>query len=191
MRDEEWFKAVCEEFENQYGFGWKKKLADVVGVSASNVQSWIKAGRVPPAVATAITKNEEIEDLKRELSILNINSKEIIIHFKGEYLPYKVAVKNEKEFHHEIVAGFRNEIEAYDWLERQERESLFGELTDILVQRDCHDDPFIEEKVRQAKKLLTSALKRKREKLDFQKNTDAIFDCINMENFNKENKNGE
>lgn len=65
---DEWFKAKCEELRDEHGdHGWKRRLAELVGVSDSNVQSWIKAGKVPPAVHTAIEYAKTIDELKAEI----------------------------------------------------------------------------------------------------------------------------
>lgn len=62
-----WFKDTCRDLENRYGRGWKRRLAELVGVSDSNVQSWIKVGRVPPAVRSAIENAERVRELEQEL----------------------------------------------------------------------------------------------------------------------------
>lgn len=63
---EEWFLGYCHDLEEAVGRGWKRRLAEKVGVAETNVQTWLKSGRVPPAVRQAITLADELEDLKRE-----------------------------------------------------------------------------------------------------------------------------
>lgn len=61
-----WFATYCAEMEGKIGRGWKRRLAEKVGVSESNVQTWLRSGRVPPAVQRAILLNDELEELKME-----------------------------------------------------------------------------------------------------------------------------
>ncbi len=63
---EEWFRRYCRDLEEDVGRGWKRRLAEKVGVAETNVQTWLKSGRVPPAVRRAITLSDELEKLKRE-----------------------------------------------------------------------------------------------------------------------------
>ncbi len=63
-----WFFAICEAMESNIGRGWKRQLADKVGVSESNVQVWLKSGRVPAAVRRAIELSDEVGRLGEELS---------------------------------------------------------------------------------------------------------------------------
>jgi hypothetical protein len=63
---EEWFLRYCHNLEEEVGRGWKRRLAEKVGVAETNVQTWLKSGRVPPAVRRAITLADELESLKRE-----------------------------------------------------------------------------------------------------------------------------
>ncbi len=46
--DEITFEWICETFEERYGRGWKRRVAEAAGVPESNVHSWIKAGKMPP-----------------------------------------------------------------------------------------------------------------------------------------------
>ncbi|MEY9772106.1 hypothetical protein ABIA14_004447 [Sinorhizobium fredii] len=62
----EWFLRYCHDLEEAVGRGWKRRLAAKVGVAETNVQTWLKSGRVPPAVRRAITLSDELEELKRE-----------------------------------------------------------------------------------------------------------------------------
>lgn len=64
---DKWFGEKCRELEEEHGRGWKRRLAEMVGVSDSNVQSWIKAGSVPPAVRTAIEKAQYAAELEAEI----------------------------------------------------------------------------------------------------------------------------
>lgn len=63
-----WFVEMCAEMEARHGErGWKRRLAEMLGVSDSNVQNWIRAGSVPPIVRTAYEAKQEVQDLEREL----------------------------------------------------------------------------------------------------------------------------
>jgi hypothetical protein len=44
------FRLLCGFFEEEFGHGWKRRLAKVAGVPESNVHSWIKTGKMPPWV---------------------------------------------------------------------------------------------------------------------------------------------
>ena len=61
---DDWFSRYCVELERSVGRGWKRRLAEKVGVSESNVQTWLKSGRVPPAVRTAIELHDEVQRLE-------------------------------------------------------------------------------------------------------------------------------
>ncbi|GHF22099.1 hypothetical protein GCM10017044_15250 [Kordiimonas sediminis] len=90
-----WFKNVCNSLEAQHGYGWKNKLANIVGVSPSNVQSWIKAGKVPPAVATAIKQHEDIERLTSELAHYRNVSSHVNFNQSSD-LPYEILERKEE-----------------------------------------------------------------------------------------------
>jgi hypothetical protein len=64
--DSVWFANYCAEMEAANGRGWKRRLAEKVGVSESNVQTWLKSGRVPPAVHRAIMLSDRIDELNRD-----------------------------------------------------------------------------------------------------------------------------
>jgi hypothetical protein len=64
-----WFQDMCDEMEMIHGErGWKRRLAEMLGVSDSNIQNWIRAGSAPPIVKTAYEAKREIEDLGREIA---------------------------------------------------------------------------------------------------------------------------
>ena len=59
------FNLLCGWFEEEYGHGWKRRLAEVAGVPESNVHSWIKAGRMPPWVHRVFELLAETRLLRR------------------------------------------------------------------------------------------------------------------------------
>jgi predicted transcriptional regulator len=64
-----WFVEMCIEMEALHGErGWKRRLAEMLGVSDSNVQNWIRAGDAPPIVRTAYEAKEEVRELESELA---------------------------------------------------------------------------------------------------------------------------
>ncbi len=64
-----WFSEMCLEMEAEHGErGWKRRLAETLGVSDSNVQNWIRAGDAPPIVRTAFEAKARVRELERELS---------------------------------------------------------------------------------------------------------------------------
>ena len=82
-QDEEvWFQGYCENMEQELGRGWKRRLAQKVGVGESNVQAWIKSGRVPPAVRKAITLADELANLREEYEELSYSDQERWIEAK-------------------------------------------------------------------------------------------------------------
>lgn len=63
-----WFEEMCAEMQARHGErGWKRRLAEMLGVSDSNVQNWIRAGDAPPLVRTAYEAIDENRDLRAEL----------------------------------------------------------------------------------------------------------------------------
>lgn len=63
-----WFKEMCNEMEATHGErGWKRRLAEMLGVSDSNVQNWIRVGDAPPIVRTAYEAVERTRELESEL----------------------------------------------------------------------------------------------------------------------------
>mgnify|MGYP000482354868 CR=1 FL=1 len=61
---------ICSRFEDEFGHGWKRRLAEVADVPESNVHSWIKAGRMPPWVHRVFKLLIQTSRLRRnELSI--------------------------------------------------------------------------------------------------------------------------
>jgi len=64
-----WFQDMCEEMEAIHGErGWKRRLAEMLGVSDSNVQNWIRAGSAPPIVRTAYEAKLLIAELQQQLA---------------------------------------------------------------------------------------------------------------------------
>ena len=59
------FKLTCDWFEEVYGHGWKRKLANIAGVPESNVHSWIKAGRWPSWFQRSFKLLVQISRLRR------------------------------------------------------------------------------------------------------------------------------
>lgn len=66
----DWFLQYCQELEEAVGRGWKRRLAEKVGVAETNVQTWLKSGRVPPAVRRAITLADRLEEVEQEYRAL-------------------------------------------------------------------------------------------------------------------------
>lgn len=54
LRDEIWSGLVFGNFEDRFGHGWKRKLAQFAEVPESTVHSWIKAGKTPPWFRTVM-----------------------------------------------------------------------------------------------------------------------------------------
>lgn len=64
-----WFSEMCVEMEKTHGErGWKRRLAEMLGVSDSNVQNWIRVGDAPPIVRTAFEAKERVRELEVELT---------------------------------------------------------------------------------------------------------------------------
>lgn len=64
-----WFLEMCEEMESRHGErGWKRRLAEMLGVSDSNVQNWIRVGDAPPIVRTAFEAKQALLDAENELA---------------------------------------------------------------------------------------------------------------------------
>ena len=71
--DEFIFEQICENFEERYGRGWKRRLAEKAGVPESNVHSWIKAGRMPPwilRIFRLLVQNTRLQREKERVSAL-------------------------------------------------------------------------------------------------------------------------
>lgn len=63
-----WFADMCREMQSTHGErGWKRRLAQMLGVSDSNVQNWVRAGDAPPIVRTAYEAVERTRELEGEL----------------------------------------------------------------------------------------------------------------------------
>jgi hypothetical protein len=66
-----WFEDMCKEMEATHGErGWKRRLAEMLGVSDSNVQNWIRVGDAPPIVRAAYEAKERVLELEEELRAL-------------------------------------------------------------------------------------------------------------------------
>lgn len=64
----DWFAEMCADMEARHGErGWKRRLAEMLGVSDSNVQNWIRAGSAPPIVRTAFEAKQKARALEGEL----------------------------------------------------------------------------------------------------------------------------
>lgn len=110
-----WFKLICDNLEVEHGYGWKQKLAEIVGVSSSNVQSWIKAGRVPPAVKTAIVLYQKIEYLEAKIKILDNNKDLMIAEVRDSEFPFQVLQFNEEDEILIPISGHKKKSEAQLW----------------------------------------------------------------------------
>lgn len=59
---------MCREMEESYGErGWKRRMAEMLGVSDSNVQNWVRVGDAPPIVRTAFEAKQKMQELEQEL----------------------------------------------------------------------------------------------------------------------------
>jgi hypothetical protein len=65
------FHFLCDWFEEEYGRGWKRRLAEMAGVPESNVHSWIKAGKMPPWILRIFRLLIQNSRLQRNLQVLS------------------------------------------------------------------------------------------------------------------------
>nr|WP_319512779.1 hypothetical protein [uncultured Cohaesibacter sp.] len=142
--EEEWFKRYCENMEQEFGRGWKRRLAQKVGVGESNVQAWIKSGRVPPAVRKAITLSDELVALKNNYEELcSSNPKrwieEVTIHDRTTFSVHEIDVETGFA---RLVADHINDIDvARELANLPEIKERIDEAVHCLYLENMYDDP--------------------------------------------------
>jgi predicted transcriptional regulator len=104
-----WFDEMCDEMRGRYGErGWKRRLAEMLGVSDSNVQNWIRAGDAPPIVRTAYEAIDENHDLRKDLE--DRENDDFIIQALGENRGFKVLRCNKKTGNFEELATTHSDV---------------------------------------------------------------------------------
>lgn len=90
-----WFVEMCEGMKLRHGeHGWKRRLAEMLGVSDSNVQNWIRAGTAPPIVKTAYEATQRVQELEDDLGERECNN--FGIEELGDGRGYQVLVLDPK-----------------------------------------------------------------------------------------------
>lgn len=63
-------RLIADGFEEEFGHGWKRLFATVVGVPESTVHSWLKAERLPPLVSRNLKLMIERNRARREAALI-------------------------------------------------------------------------------------------------------------------------
>lgn len=90
------FEGICETFEEKFGHGWKRRLAEMVEVPESTVHSWLKAGKAPSWLSKVLHlmversfkdeseyyRDQAIEDFKRAYQVVGSGNEYAVYRFE-------------------------------------------------------------------------------------------------------------
>ncbi|VAV92834.1 hypothetical protein MNBD_ALPHA02-620 [hydrothermal vent metagenome] len=62
-----WLRKLCEEYNEKHGRGWKRILASELGIHETNIQNWLRSGKVPAVIKALVERNKDLKNCDEEI----------------------------------------------------------------------------------------------------------------------------